>query len=198
MLGPMKSPSPDKQAEEYFVIRVERRLNAEQSRLAKRDIFLGEDDKLVPIGQARHFADADVAADHIDQLDDDSHRYDYIIQFCSQIKASDSPTEIENLINQIMEIPYPYRRTAYNWLRGRDVMALLRRESEEVCERHRKVLLDHDIDITQKSDIILMKPKRGKLHINTGDDRGAAPRQYFAYPNQKPVPIASEDDNEGK
>lgn len=178
--------------EEYYVIRIERQLSADQPRLARRDTFLGEDGQLVPIKQARHFADADTAAQHIEQLADQA-RYDYVIQFCSSMKPNESPTEVEALIERIMEIPYPYRRTAYNWLRGRDVQALLRRESEEVCERHRRVLLDHDIDITRKSDIILMKPKRKKFNINTGQS-DHAPRQYFAYPNQKPLPVPSDDD----
>jgi len=185
----------DSRIEEYFVIRIERQLSAGQSRLAKRDIFLGPNNQLVPIKEARRFEDADLAARHIEQLAGQNH-YQYIIQFCSHKDRNASPSELETLINGIMEIPYPYRRTAYNWLRGRDVQALLRRESEEVCERHRRVLLDHDIDITRKSDIILMKPKRGKFNINTGQQSDTAPRQYFAYPGQKPLPVPS-DDSEG-
>jgi hypothetical protein len=38
-----------------------------------------------------------------------------------------------------------------------------------------------------------MKPKRGKLNINTGDN-ASAPRQYFAYPDQKPVPVSDDED----
>lgn len=189
----MKRDKSDHRLEEFFVIRIERQLSEHQPRLAKRDIFLGEGNQLVPIKQARHFTSAEDAAQHIEQLDDNSERFRYIIQFCSHRPPNESPDEIESLINRIMEIPYPYRRTAYNWLRGRDVQALLRRESEEVCERHRKVLLDHDIDITRKSDIILMKPKRRKFNINTGDS-DTAPRQYFAYPGQKPIPVPSDDD----
>jgi len=189
----MSHKQPDKRMEEYFVIRIERQRSAEQPRLAKRDIFLGEENKPAPITQARRFDDADLAARHIEQLEDQEN-YQYIIQFCSSKKPNGSPTEVEALIDRIMEIPYPYRRTAYNWLRGRDVQALLRRESEEVCERHRKVLLDHDIDITRKSDVILMKPKRRKFNINTRQPDGA-PRQYFAYPGQKPLPVPSDDDD---
>ncbi|MFP4611126.1 MAG: hypothetical protein ACLFQT_08900 [Thiohalophilus sp.] len=185
----------DNRIDEYFVIRIERQLSAEQSRLARRDIFLGPDNQLVPITQARRFEDADQAARHIARLDEQDH-YQYIIQFCSQKDRNASPTELEALINEIMEIPYPYRRTAYNWLRGRDVQALLRRESDEVYERHRRVLLDHDIDITRKSDVILMKPKRGKFNINTGQQSDTAPRQYFAYPGQKPLPVSSDDESE--
>lgn len=180
--------------DEYFVVRIERRLSAEQTRLAKRDIFLGQNDQLVPMRDARRFESAELAASHIDTLEE-QEPYQYIIQFCSSKKPNDSPTEVEELINRIMEIPYPYRRTAYNWLRGRDVQALLRRESEEVCERHRRVLLDHDIDITCKSNIILMKPKRKKFNINTGQKSDTAPRQYFAYPGQKPLPVPSDEED---
>ncbi|MFO8023703.1 hypothetical protein [Thiohalophilus sp.] len=178
--------------DEYFVVRVERQLSTEHIRRSKRDIFLGENDQLVPALDARRFDTAELAASHIETLDERG-QYQYIIQFCSSKKPNDMPTEVEALINRIMEIPYPYRRTAYNWLRGRDVQVLLRRESEEVCERHRRVLLDHDIDITRKSDIILMKPKRKKFKINTGQKSDTAPRQYFAYPGQKPLPIPSDD-----
>lgn len=187
------TPGPEKnQVDEYFVIRIERQLSEEQPRLAKRDIFLGDENQLVKISQARRYTTADEAAEYIQQLDT-SEQYQYIIQFCSSMQPNGDPTEIEILINRIMDIPYPYRRTAYNWIRGRDVLALLRRESEEVCERHRRVLLDHDIDITVKSDVILMKPKRGKLNINTGDN-ASAPRQYFAYPDQKPIPVSDDED----
>lgn len=182
----------ENRVDEYFVIRVERQISVEQPRLAKRDIFIGEENLLVQVSQARRFSTAEEAAEYIQRLDA-SERYRYIIQFCSSIKPNDDPTEVESLINRIMDIPYPYRRTAYNWIRGRDVLALLRKESDEVCERHRRVLLDHDIDITRKSDVILMKPKRGKLNINTGGDTNA-PRQYFAYPNQKPVPLPQDED----
>ncbi|MDZ7662095.1 hypothetical protein [Thiohalophilus sp.] len=185
----------DSRFDEYFVIRIERQLSAEQSRLARCDIFVGPDNQLVPIKEALRFEDADRAARHIGQLDEQD-RYQYIIQFCSQKDRNASPSELETLINEIMEIPYPYRRTAYNWLRGRDVQALLRRESDEVCERHRRVLLEHDIDITRKSDVILMKPKRGKFNINTGQQSDTAPRQYFAYPGQKPLPVSSDDESE--
>ena len=187
-----KAPS-NSRLDEYFVVRIERQLSTEQTRLAKRDIFLGENDQLVPIRDARQFDSAELAAAHIETLEE-QEQYQYIIQFCSSKKPNDSPTEVEELINRIMEIPYPYRRTAYNWLRGRDVQALLRRESEEVCERHRRVLLDHDIDITRKSDIILMKPKRKKFNINTGQKSDTAPRQYFAYPGQKPLPVPSDEE----
>ncbi|TDY00927.1 hypothetical protein [Thiohalophilus thiocyanatoxydans] len=189
----MNPNQPDSRIDEYFVIRIERQISAEQSRLAKRDIFLGADNQLVPIKAALRFEDADLAARHIEQLDEQGP-YQYIIQFCSEKDRNASPDELETLINEIMEIPYPYRRTAYNWLRGRDVQALLRRESEEVCERHRRVLLEHDIDITRKSDIILMKPKRGKFNINTGQSDNA-PRQYFAYPGQKPLPVPSDEED---
>lgn len=188
-----KAPS-NSRLDEYFVVRIERQLSTEQTRLAKRDIFLGENDQLVPIRDARHFDSAELAAAHIESLEEQD-QYQYIIQFCSSQKPNETPTEVEELINRIMEIPYPYRRTAYNWLRGRDVQALLRRESEEVCERHRRVLLDHDIDITRKSDIILMKPKRKKFNINTGEKSDTAPRQYFAYPGQKPLPVPSDEES---
>ncbi|MDR9437051.1 MAG: hypothetical protein RI563_09215 [Thiohalophilus sp.] len=188
-----KAPT-NSRMDEYYVVRIERQLSSEQTRLAKRDIFLGENDQLVPMRDARRFDSAEAAAAHIETLEEQGS-YQYIIQFCSSKKQNDSPTEVEELINRIMEIPYPYRRTAYNWLRGRDVQALLRRESEEVCERHRRVLLDHDIDITRKSDIILMKPKRKKFNINTGQKSDTAPRQYFAYPGQKPLPVPSDEED---
>ncbi len=178
----MSADSINKRLEEYFVIRVEHRVTERQPALATRDIFLGKQDRPVPLEQAHRFVTAEEAERHIQQLPAQD-RYQFIIQFCSRGKKSENPDEFSKFIDRIMEIPYPYRRTAYNWLR----------ESEEVYQRHRKVLLDRDIDITRKSDIILMKPKRKKFNINTGQP-ARAPRQYFAYPDQKPVPLAADDD----
>lgn len=188
----MSADSINKRLEEYFVIRVEHRVTERQPDLATRDIFLDKQDRLVPLKQARQFVTAEEAERHIQQLPAQDH-YQFIIQFCSRERKSENPDEFAKFIDRIMEIPYPYRRTAYNWLRGRDVKALLLRESEEVYQRHRKVLLDHDIDITRKSDIILLKPKRKKFKIDARQPDGA-PRQYFAYPDQKPVPLAADDD----
>lgn len=189
----MPSNSTNNRLEEYYVIRIERQITEQQSELAKRDIFLGEDNKPVSIKEALRFDDVDKAEQHVHALSSQD-RYQYVIQFYSWKRKNDNPDELGKFIDRIMEIPYPYRRTAYNWLRGRDVEALLLRESDEVYQRHRKVLRDHDIDITRKSDIILMKPKRRKFNIDTSQPEGA-PRQYFAYPDQRPLPLAGDDDD---
>ncbi|MDY6980438.1 MAG: hypothetical protein SV201_11185, partial [Pseudomonadota bacterium] len=98
-----KAPS-NSRLDEYFVVRIERQLSTEQTRLAKRDIFLGENDQLVPIRDARHFDSAELAAAHIESLEEQD-QYQYIIQFCSSQKPNETPTEVEELINRIMEIP---------------------------------------------------------------------------------------------
>jgi hypothetical protein len=189
----MPPNSKNNRLEEYYVIRVERKITEQQSELANRDIFLGTDNKPVSIKEALRFDNVDQAEQHVDALPPQD-RYRYVIQFYSWKRKNDNPDELGEFINRIMEIPYPYRRTAYNWLRGRDVEALLRRESDEVYQRHRKLLLDHDIDITRRSDIILMKPKRRKFNIDTSRSEGA-PRQYFAYPDQRPLPLTGDDDD---
>ena len=86
-----------------------------------------------------------------------------------------------------MEIPYPYRRTAYNWMRGKDVITLLRSESDEVYERHHNFLLDYDIDISEASQVVLISAKK-KLSSKVYHDElpDNAPRQFFASPEQRP------------
>lgn len=98
-------------------IRIERRITERQPDLAKRDIFLGKQDRPVPVKQARRFDTFEEAERHIHQLPDQDH-YQFVIQFCSWKKQNENSDEFSQFINRIMEIPYPYRRTAYNWLRG--------------------------------------------------------------------------------
>lgn len=124
-------------------------------------------------------------------------RREFVIQRCSREAAQPSHQALHQLIERIMEIPPPYRRSAYNWLRGKHVEAILRRQGEEVFERHRRALADHGIDITQPSTVILMRPKRKRAPIRTGDQR-QGPRQFVAMPSQRPSPAPIRSDGEGE
>lgn len=187
----MKQTNTNVSLHEYYVIRVERHLTAEQPELARRDIFVGQQANLTSIKHARQFDSIEHAEDYINSIGAQD-RYQFIIQFCTRHKQSEADDPLTNLLQAMMDIPYPYRRTAYNWVRGKDVKQILLRDSQEVYERHCKVLLEHDIDITKKSDLILFKPKRqGKIRINNPDSV-TAPRQYFAYPAQRPLPLKTD------
>ena len=113
-------------------------------------------------------------------------QYRFLIQRCSRETLTPGEDNgLHQLIEQLMEIPLPYRRTAYNWLRGKNVETILRPQGNDIYERHRAVLADYDIDITRPSAVVLLRPKRKPIAINTGRV-GAGPRQYFSLPSQRP------------
>lgn len=161
-----------------------------------RSGFVGTDDLTGPFGEALRFDSLEAAEAHLAGLDAPGGRF--LIQLCSREQPGGDPdSALASLITQIMEIPPPYRRTAYNWLRGKDVQTLLRRQGEEVYRRHIAALADHDLDITRPSAVVLMRPKRRRRAINTGGDR-QGPRQFVALPSQRPsaAPVPGEPSEE--
>lgn len=187
--------------DEYYILRAERsgRMPAGDDRAP--DGFVNEDGNLGPLRSARRFQTLESAERYI--ADHNTGRHRWLIQLCSRERGpSDDGDALHQLIEEIMQIPPPYRRTAYNWLRGKDVETLLRSQGDDVYDRHREALANHGIDITHPSDVVLMRPKRARIAINTGIESGRSrPRQYVAMPSQRPsaAPVlndsrSSEDD----
>jgi hypothetical protein len=114
-------------------------------------------------------------------------RYQTQIQFCTREHAPESTDATRALVDRLMQIPHPYRRTAYNWARGLDVRSLLLRESPETFDRHRRFLLDYDIDITRSASVVLLRPRRKKIRLdNVPPVTENDPRQYFVPSKARP------------
>ena len=173
--------------DEYYAIRIEREeARTPDDRHQGHDIFITESGKLGHITKAKRFADIEAAERYIHQHPV-PEQYRHHIQLCSTENRDQEDTEQSRITAQLMEIPYPYRRTAYNWMRGKDVIGLLRSESEEVYERHHGFLLDYEIDISKPSPVVLISAKkkvRSKVHYDELPEN--APRQFFASPAQRP------------
>jgi hypothetical protein len=166
--------------EEFYVIRV-----AHHEVTKQQEAFIGPDNKLLRANRALRFDSAEAAESFLAGYEQNPV-YDYTIQFCIIEGKETLDTPLQKLVAHIMDIPQPYRRTAYNWVRGKDVRKILLRDSEEVYERHRHTLLEYDIDITRPSDIILFRPS-SRFDINDVMKQPEdAPAQYFAYPGQRP------------
>ncbi|MBD3609195.1 MAG: hypothetical protein HUJ30_01465 [Gammaproteobacteria bacterium] len=176
------------QLEEYYAIRVSRK-HGHQPRAIKddsHDIFITEDNRFGRITRARRFSDIDQAEQYLltQPLPD---AFQYTVQFCVVENRQATDSNISQITARLMEIPHPYRRTAYNWMRGNDVRKLLLSQSDEVYQRHQKVLLDYDIDISKRSDVIMMpKRRRSRKNISYHSQLDNAPRQFFALPSQRP------------
>ena len=171
--------------EEFYIIR------AELSGQAPADAgpqsgFLGNDAALGSFAAARQFRTLEDAERYLAELSLPEYRF--LIQRCSRETLAPGGGEdhgLHQMIERLMEIPQPYRRTAYNWLRGKDVEAILRPQGNDIYERNRAVLADYDIDITHPSAVVLLRPKRKPIAINTSR-AGTGPRQYVSLPSQRP------------
>ena len=179
--------------DEYYVIRVRRKVSDIHKRVTpEREVFVNSRDSFGAVNKARAFASIDAAEAYLAQRKDHD-RYEFQIQYCTLFKPPQEDDPIKTITDELMQIPYPYRRTAYNWYRGRDVKALLLRESEEVYQRHQKILLDYGIDIRSNSDVILLgRPRKRKKIFKQSQLTANSPRQYFAYPAQRPKPVAGQ------
>ncbi len=179
--------------DEFYVIRVRRKVSDSRRPLApEREIFISHSDSFGAVSKARAF-NSIVAAEAYLAERQDTDRYVFQIQYCTLFKPPREDDPIKTITDKLMQIPYPYRRTAYNWYRGRDVVGLLKRESDEVYQRHHKLLLEYDIDITNKSDVVLLGRKRKrKKSVQHTATTANSPRQYFAYPAQRPKPVAGQ------
>ena len=179
--------------DEYYVIRVSRKVSdARKTHSPEREVFVSNSGSFGAVSKARAFNCIEEAETYLARRED-TDLYTFQIQYCTLFKPPREDDPVKTITDQLMQIPYPYRRTAYNWYRGRDVNALLKRESDEVYQRHWKLLLDYGIDITKKSDVVLLgrTRKRKKIFLQT-TVTGNAPRQYFAYPTQRPKPVAGQ------
>ena len=173
--------------QEYHVIRVEGHpAGVEPDAGRARERFVTPPGGLGPISRAKRFRSAEAAEAYV-AAQGDPDRYRYVVQLCARIRRGRDGDPLASLVDRMMEIPQPYRRSAYNWLRGRDVKSLLLRQSAEVYERHRTVLLEHDVDISQPSTVVLMKRRRrGPIPINRGAPMGAdRPTQLLPLPSQR-------------
>lgn len=179
--------------EEFYVIRVNRKAAAtHKAVIPEREVFVSSSDSFGAINKARAFDSIEAAEAYLAQRKDHD-RYRFQIQYCTLFKPPQEDDPIKTISDELMQIPYPYRRTAYNWYRGRDVEMLLKRESNEVYQRHQKLLLDFGIDITTKSDIVLLgRTRKRKKSFNLPQTKTTSPRQYFAYPDQRPKPLAGQ------
>lgn len=184
--------------EEFYILRAESRDRVPRGDDRAAGGFVNPGGALGPLTSALRFDTLEQAERYTAEHDTGSYRW--LIQLCSRESRETGASEgLHRLIERIMEIPQPYRRSAYNWLRGKDVPALLRREGEEVYRRHRNLLTQHDIDITRPSEVVLMRPKRGRRPINTGEAAlGVGPRQYVALPAQRlsAAPVLRDESSE--
>lgn len=154
--------------------------------------FVSSQGTLSPFAKARQFSTLEEADAYIDEQNDND-RWRFSVQFCTRGRTAQQPAKLQGIIGEIMKIPHPYRRTAYNWICGRDVKARLMSQSIEVFERHRRMLLQHGIDIEQRSTVVLMKRPRRRIRINAGTSAGGSmPRQYFIPRSQRPRPLTDE------
>ncbi len=176
--------------EEFFVIRVKRKASDSHKEVTyEREVFVNNNDTFGAVNKAKAFDSIEAAEFYLAERKD-RDCYQFQIQYCTLFKPPQEDDPIKTITDELMQIPYPYRRTAYNWYRGRDVAALLKRESDEVYQRHQKLLLDYGIDITSKSDVILLGPTRKrKKSVTQYQANTTSPRQYFAYPQQRPKPL---------
>jgi len=171
--------------EEFYVVQVRPQAAAGPSEAA----FVADDGSLGSFRTARRFASLGEAEAHI-AAREDRREHVFLVQMCTRERPTpETPDDgLGRMLRRLMEIPPPYRRTAYNWLRGRNVKALLTGQSQEVFERHRRLLLEHGIDISRPSAVVLMRPRRRRpipIDAGTGAD---GPRQYVAAPDQRPTP----------
>jgi len=176
--------------DEFYVIRVKRKASdTHKSVTPEREVFVSSTDSFGAVNRARAFDSIEAAEVYLRQRKDRDH-YQFQIQYCTLFKQPQESDPIKTITDELMQIPYPYRRTAYNWYRGRDVEMLLKRESDDVYQRHQSLLLDYGIDITTKSDVVLLgRTRKRKKAISPPQTNTAAPRQYFAYPDQRPRPL---------
>lgn len=175
----------------FYVVRIIRPIPANLTKTdARGGVYLTDKARLGSLARARVFAqleDAEAAVAHWAGRS----RYEVQIQFCTREHPVNTPADSGQraLIDEIMQIPQPYRRTAYNWLRGLDVETLLLRDSRATYERHRRFLLDYDLDIGAKPRVQLITPKRKKIRL---DNVPAAskndPRHYFMPSQARPAP----------
>jgi NOL1/NOP2/fmu family ribosome biogenesis protein len=179
--------------EEFYVIRVNRKASDTHKAVTpEREVFISSNASFGAINKARAFDSIEAAEAYLAQRRD-RDRYRFQIQYCTLFKPPQEDDPIKTITDELMQIPYPYRRTAYNWYRGRDVEMLLKRESAEVYQRHQKLLLDFGIDITTKSDIVLLgRTRKRKKSFSLPQTKTTSPRQYFAYPDQRPKPLAGQ------
>ena len=186
------SPVPGK-IEEFYVIRVNRKASATRKTITpEREVFVSSSDSFGAVNKARAFDSIEAAEAYLAQRKD-RDRYRFQIQYCTFFKPPQEDDPITTITDELMQIPYPYRRTAYNWYRGRDVEMLLKRESDEVYQRHQKLLLDYGIDITTISDVVLLgRTRKRKKSFSLPQTKTTSPRQYFAYPDQRPKPLAGQ------
>ncbi|MBD3671476.1 MAG: hypothetical protein HUJ29_11965 [Gammaproteobacteria bacterium] len=181
--------------DEYYAIRISRKDPRSGSELHEQhDIFITGDKRLGHLSKAMRFTELGEAEAYLDAhpLPDS---YEPHIQFCTTENREQTDSEQSRVTEQLMEIPYPYRRTAYNWMRGKDVIGLLKGESDEVYERHHRFLLDYDIDISEPSAVIMLSSKKKqsrKSHHDSLPDN--APRQFFAQPGQRPARKSKSDE----
>ena len=176
--------------EEFYVIRVKHKAtDAHKAMTPERDVFISRSDSFSAVNKAKGFDNIEEAEAYLLQRED-RDRYQFQIQYCTLVKPPQEGDPIKTIADELMQIPYPYRRTAYNWYRGRDVEMLLKQESHEVYQRHQKMLLDYGIDITTKSDVVLLGPSRKRKKSTIQPQAySTSPRQYFAYPDQRPKPL---------
>lgn len=153
-----------------------------------RDQYLGQDGHPAPLGRARRFTTLEAAEGHLREHPP-GPEVQGVVQYCHRLKGARRDDAVGDLLDRIMAIPHPYRRSAYNWVRGRDVRAILSRESPEVYARHRRFLLDYAIDLERPSAVVLMRPRRRSIPINAGGPAtGNEPRSYFLPRGQRPKP----------
>ena len=171
--------------DEYYVIRITgKKVSAIIPVLSAPEIFIGDKNKPVPIDQAQKFVSINDCEHYLQQQSDFSQKNVHI-QLCTSLNPDNS--EHSQITALLMEIPYPYRRTAYNWFRGKDVETQLRSENDEVYHRHHKLLLQFDIDIAKPSTVLLLSARKKSslkpYHDHLPDN---APKQFICTASLRP------------
>lgn len=172
--------SRDSVQAEYYVIRL---LNGTHHAEHSQPLYLNPTGNPDCFNHARRFNSIEEAESYLESHLDG--RGETLIQRCTPLPRH-NPDQAGPIYKRLMDIDQPYRRTAYNWLRGKAVKPLLMQQGEDVYRRHRQFLLDYNIDIEKPSDLVLLKPRKGKIRINTGEYSDNEPRQFIAYPDQRP------------
>jgi hypothetical protein len=180
--------------DEFFVLRLSEPA-AERPAPEARERYLDRQGGLGPLSRARRFPSAEQAdIEAAAQARRAGTRL--VVQRCTRERRPRRAEAARGPLDQLMGIPQPYRRTAYNWLCGRDVKALLLGQSQEVYDRHHRTLLDHGIDIGEPSAVVLFRRRRGRVAVNVGTPpTDGGPRRYFTPRAERPAPPAADGED---
>ncbi|MBI3562442.1 MAG: hypothetical protein HY080_12090 [Gammaproteobacteria bacterium] len=171
--------------DEFYVIR----LNGDPTEELKSDpgdfgLYLSADHCAVAFPEAAQFVCLETAEAFIRQWPDKDH-HSLLVQYCTRGRSTENNPAYSQITQLLMEIPLPYRRSAYNWYHGKNVKAQLLQQSQEVWQRHYRFLLDFDIDLEKPSTVRLLPRQRKKIEFTLVATTNA-PKSYFSTRQERP------------